>query len=243
MTAPDRKLRLSARDAAVFLDIDGTLLGFKDRPEDVVADSGLLDLLERLREATGGALALNSGRRLTDIDRIVAPLVLTAAGTHGAELRLPDGGMRAVAANTLDAVREPLRGFVEAHPGAMLEDKGAAIGLHYRLAPTMGELIVGFLDELLPPHGLEVQHGKLVADVKSPTSDKGRAITALMGHPPFAGRTPLFIGDDLTDEKGFAVVNAVGGVSVKVGEGQSCAGERLAGLEAVRAYLEALLAA
>ncbi len=243
MTAPDRKPRLSARDAAVFLDIDGTLLGFKDRPEDVVADTGLLDLLGRLREATGGALALNSGRGLTDIDRIVAPLVLTAAGTHGAELRVPGGEVHTVAASTLDAVREPLRRFIEAHPGSMLEDKGAAIGLHYRLAPTMGEHIVSFLAELLPPHGLEVQHGKLVADVKSPASDKGRAIIALMEHPPFAGRTPLFIGDDLTDEKGFAVINAMGGLSMKVGEGQSCAGERLGGLAEVRRYLEALLAA
>ena len=243
MTPSDRKPSLAARTAAVFLDIDGTLLGFKDRPGDVVADEALIDLLERLRQATDGALALNSGRMLADIDRIVAPLTLPAAGTHGAELRFPNGAVHSTGPEALDAVRGPLRAFVEAHPGAMLEEKGAAIGLHYRMAPAMGERIIGFLDDLLPRHGLEVQHGKLVADVKSPASDKGRAIAELMRHPPFAGRTPVFLGDDLTDEKGFAAVNAMGGASVKVGEGGTCAGERLDGLPEVRRYLEALLAA
>ena len=241
MTAADRKPAPTARTAAVFLDIDGTLLGFKDRPGDVVADASLLDLLARLFEATGGALALNSGRMLADIDRIVAPLVLPAAGTHGAELRFPDRRVERAGTGALDAVRGALLAFVEAHPGAMLEEKGAAIGLHYRRAPEMGSTIAAFLGELLPRHGLEVQHGKLVADVKSPASDKGRAIAALMSHPPFAGRVPLFIGDDLTDEKGFAAVNAMDGISVKVGDGPTCAGERLGGPAEVRDYLRRLL--
>ncbi len=240
MIDDERRPSLSPRTLAVFLDVDGTLLGFKNDPGEVVADPELRDLLIRLRVATAGALALNSGRTIADLDRIMSPIVLPAAGTHGAELRLANGQTERTGSSALDMVRDELRAFVDAHPGAMLEDKGAAVGMHYRHAPGIARALSLFLDELLPRHGLAVQHGKMVADVKSPASSKGGAIKALMATPPFAGRSPLFVGDDLTDETGFETVNAMGGVSIKVGEGETCAGKRLAGVAEVRAYLAAL---
>ena len=203
---------------AFFLDVDGTLLGFEERPEDVVADEALLGLLTQLRDKTGGALALVSGRMISDLDRIVAPLALPAGGVHGAELRFADGRREAAAGAAIAQVREAADAFVAAHPGLRLEDKGgAAIAVHYRQAPDRKDDVRAFLERTVTDDALMIQHGKMVAEVKPAGCHKGKAIEALMASPPFAGRAPLFMGDDLTDEYGFETVNRLGGVSVKVG--------------------------
>ena len=236
---------LSATRAALFLDVDGTLLGFKDHPNDVVADPALRALLTLLHDKTAGALALISGRTIADLDRIMAPLALAAGGTHGAELRFADGHVEHTTGEALTGVYEALKAFVADHPGTMLENKGAAIAIHYRLAPGAKEEIAGLLDALvtwddLARDDLMIQHGKLVAEVKHRASSKGGAIDTLMASPPFAGRVPVFIGDDLTDEYGFAAVNAADGVSIKVGDGETQARQRLASVDEVRAFLTAL---
>ena len=228
-----------AQDAACFLDVDGTLLGFKDHPDDVVADATLRDLLVRLQTATGGAVALVSGRTIADLDRIMSPLVLPAGGTHGAELRFPDGRRNLRADAPLDAVRHALAPFIARHTGLMLEDKGAALAVHYRHAPNLRAGVAAFLDAVVPA-GLMIQHGKMVAEVKSRSSSKASAISIFMDLPPFAGRTPIFIGDDLTDEHGFEAVNARGGVSIKVGDGPTFARRRLDDPAAVRVFLAEL---
>ncbi len=242
MSGSRQTFGLSADGTAVFLDVDGTLLGFKDHPDDVAADPPLRALLQRLHGATHGATALVSGRTLADLDRIMAPLVLAAGGTHGAELRFADGCRAPATGTALDAIRTAVAAFAADHPGLMVEDKGAALAIHYRRAPTMELAVRQFLDATVPQDDLMVQHGKLVAEVKSRGTSKGTAVAALMATPPFAGRRPLFIGDDLTDEHGFAAVNANGGVSVKVGAGATEAGERLAGVDEVRSFLSRLCA-
>ena len=227
---------------AFFLDVDGTLLGFKDRPEDVVADSALLDLLERLQQAAGGALALVSGRMIVDLDRIVAPLVLPAAGVHGAEMRFADGRREHAQAGALQEARPAIEAFAASHDGVRLEDKGSAVAIHYRQAPRWQAEVEAFA-AAISAYGVDVQHGKFVAEIKASRSHKGDAIGRFMETPPFAGRRPLFIGDDLTDEHGFKSVNDLGGVAVKVGshDDESVAGRRLSDVAAVHRFLEAVL--
>ena len=228
---------------ALFFDVDGTLLGFKDRPEDVVADHDLRRALETLCARTQGALALISGRQIEDLDRIMAPLVLAAGGTHGADLRWPDGRREAMDADALAEVRPAIRSFVDAREGLALEDKGAALAVHFRRVPMRAGEVGRFLEETVRGGDLMVQHGKMVAEVKSSRSSKGKAITTFMEDAPFAGRVPLFIGDDLTDEHGFESVHVLGGVSIKVGDADetTIAQHRLAGVPEVRAFLERMV--
>ena len=230
---------VDAGRTAFFLDVDGTLLGFKDRPEDVVADADLLAILLDLQRASGGAVALVSGRMISDLDRIVAPLVLPAGGTHGADLRFADGRREAAEGEALAHLREAAQAFVTARPGLVLEDKGTTLAIHYRHAAHEAEAIASFLDAAIEGHDLMVQHGKMVAEVKSNKGHKGSAIESLMRSAPFAGRMPLFIGDDLTDEHGFESVNALGGLSIKVGpaDEKTIARHRLDDTDDVRDFL------
>ena len=225
---------------AFFLDVDGTLLGFEDHPGDVVADAALLRLLERLRAAAGGALALVSGRMIADLDRIVAPLTLPAGGVHGAELRLADGREETGGGTCVPALRAEAEAYA-ARWGLWVEAKGATtFAVHYRRAPEREGEVLAFLDDLVAGHELMVQAGKMVAEVKPVDLDKGTAVARLMATAPFAGRMPLFLGDDLTDEHGFEAVLSMGGVAIKVGEGATRAPRHLADTDAVRAFLEHL---
>ncbi len=233
---------LSPERTALFLDVDGTLLGFRSRPDEVVADPDLLDLLRALREAAAGALALVSGRMVSDLDRIVAPLVLPAAGVHGADIRFADGARSRTGAAAMAPVRGAVESFVAARAGLFLEDKGATLALHYRHAPDREDEVRDFLRSLRDHPGIAVQEGKLVAELKPESCDKGTAIVALMDTSPFRGRQPVFIGDDLTDEHGFAAVNRLGGSSIKVGPvgAPTVAEFRVADPDAVRALLQRL---
>lgn len=236
-------LAIDPSKTAFFLDVDGTLLGFRDRPEEVVADTELLDLLACLRSATDGAVALISGRRVDDLDRIMAPLVLPAGGVHGADLRYPDGRRERYEGEALASVHAEARDFVAAHAGLRMEDKGTStFAIHFRQAPDLEALVLRFLDEAVAETGLMIQPGKMVAEVKPADFDKGRAILRLSERAPFAARVPLFIGDDLTDEHGFAAVNQAGGVSIKVGAPHepTQARHRLSDPAAVRAFLGSL---
>ena len=228
---------IAPTSTAVFLDVDGTLLGFKDHPQDVVADPALLDLLPRLRAAAGGAVALVSGRMIADLDRIVAPLILPAGGVHGAELRFADGREESGGGDRVVAIRNAAEAFVE-RLGLWLEPKGwSTFAIHYRRAPEREDEILRFLDTLVAGEDVMVQPGKMVAEVKPSNVDKGTAIARLMETAPFAGRLPLFMGDDLTDEHGFGAVLAMDGIAIKVGDGATVAPRRLADTEAVRAFL------
>jgi trehalose 6-phosphate phosphatase len=229
---------------AYFLDADGTLLDIMPRPEDVVADDRLRALLAGLVGAARGALALVSGRTIEDIDRIFAPLVFPAAGLHGAEIRFPDRSRSIPPHGAMRGVRQPLADFVTAHPGLRLEDKGAALAIHFRQTPELAHDVLEFLGLLAQQSGLAVQEGKMVGELKQAHHDKGNGIAALLASPPFLGRKPVFIGDDLTDESGFLFVNAQGGVSVRVGPAgiASDARYRLPNPASVRAELHQLLA-
>jgi trehalose 6-phosphate phosphatase len=206
---------------ALFLDVDGTLLGFQGRPEDVHLHDGLRNVLEALDAGLGHALALVSGRTLADLDRIQAPLKLPAAGLHGLERRDADGtvdhGVEGVA---LDHLRVGLNDLVAHHEALWLEDKGRALAVHYRADPQLRQTVLDYVKSLCAREAadtLTVLDGKMVCEVKPRHADKGSAIRSFMARPPFAGRLPVFLGDDVTDEDGFRAVNVLGGLSIRVG--------------------------
>jgi trehalose 6-phosphate phosphatase len=230
---------------AFFLDLDGTLVDIADTPEAVDPGPAEIDLLKRLAAATGGALAVISGRSLARIDELLAPLVLPAAGQHGAERRDAQGKRHRYRfpANVLRPVAVGIRDFADSHRGLVFEDKGASVALHYRLAPQLAAAAQRKVREVAEPLGdkVEVQDGKMVVELKPAGCDKGKAIAEFMREPPFAGRVPVFLGDDVTDEYGFRVVNAMAGHTIKVGEGDSAARWRLANPSAAKAWLAAWL--
>jgi trehalose 6-phosphate phosphatase len=203
--------------SAYFFDVDGTLLELRRRPEEVVADEHLRGLLTRLHAAAGGAVALVSGRSVADLDRIFDPLTLPAAGLHGADIRFPDGSRQAARGDLMDAVRPLIAGFTDLHDGIWLEDKGATLAIHFRERPELAGEVLAFLSKFQQGRDLAVQEGKMVVELKSAAHDKGTAIKTLLGRNPFEGRRPVFIGDDLTDEHGFAEVQRSGGVAIRIG--------------------------
>jgi trehalose 6-phosphate phosphatase len=228
-------------DWAFFLDLDGTLFEIRTSPDAVRRDAAEVQLVARLFEATGGAVALVSGRALGTIDALFAPLKLPAAGQHGAERRDARGRVTRVElpSKPFDAAAKLLRGFAARHKGLLFEHKGLSMALHYRLAPQLGEQARAAVEQAasLVGSAMEMQSGKMVFELKPAGLDKGKAIEAFMRESPFAGRVPMFIGDDQTDEHGFRLVNSLGGDSVKVGDGESEAHWRLEGPAAVRAWL------
>jgi len=228
---------------AFFLDVDGTLLEYADRPAGVHVSAELAETLARLVHASDGAVALISGRAVSDVDRLFAPLVLPAAGQHGAERRRADGTyhLHPVLADGLRRVAEVLAGFTAEHPGVLLEDKGISLALHFRLRPELRDTVESAVSRAAGALGAAwtCQPGRLVYEIRPSGWDKGMAIADFMTEPPFAGRVAIFIGDDLTDEQGFTVVNRHGGLSVKVGAGETAAGWRLPDAAAVRQWLDA----
>jgi len=229
---------------SLFLDVDGTLLDIAERPGDVVVPRTLVSLLARLREQLDGRLALVSGRTLAVLDVLFAPLRLPAAGIHGLERRDAAGALHYIGLppDHLDPARMLLRALGERHDGLLVEDKGVALAVHYRLVPSLEPLVLDTVQAALAqlPRGVHVQHGHCVIELKSAAGDKGRAIGEFMREPPFAGGTPVFLGDDVTDEDGFAWVAAAGGYAVKIGPAPEAGRGWLPGPAAVREWLGSL---
>ena len=227
---------------AFFLDIDGTLLDIAATPGDVEAGRRERLLIEKLHRAAGGAVALVSGRSLAMIDELFAPLKIAAAGQHGIERRDARGRVHgdSYPRERIQRASRAVRDFAAAHAGLMFEDKGTSFALHYRLAPELADAAHALVRETAARLGdwVEVQLGKMVVELKPAGKDKGVAIAEFLREPPFVERTPVFIGDDVTDEDGFRVVNAAGGHSVKVGTGMTQARWQLADPAAARAWLQ-----
>ncbi len=226
---------------ALFLDVDGTLLEFAAHPDDVRVPGPLRQALDTLHRRLGGAVALVSGRPLDVLDALFAPLVLPAAGLHGLELRNGDSARPAPEPPpALATVLARARAFGEERPDTVVEDKGSSIGLHWRNAPEHADDMRRFAEQALEQlPGYRLQLGKQVAELRPRGADKGDAIAVLMEEPPFRGRHPVFVGDDLTDEHGFDLVNALGGTSVLVGDrAPSAAIYRLADTRAVLDWLQ-----
>ena len=230
-------------NCALFLDIDGTLAELVDDPRNVRVDADVAAALPRLAQSLGGALALITGRTITDADRLFPRLKLPLAGQHGCERRDADGVIHLYTPHpaTLDRLRELARGLAARNAGVLFEDKGATLALHYRGSPHLAlqlrRALRSSLDDAGDTDGYTVQRGKMLLEVRPENRDKGTAIRDFMAEAPFAGRLPVFVGDDRTDEHGFAAVEAQGGWSIKVGHGATRAHYRLADIAAVRRWL------
>lgn len=230
---------------ALFVDLDGALVEMEDRPEAVRGDEALRRLARRLNVAASGAVAVLTGRTIADADRILGGEIETVAGLHGAEMRTHEGDWPArFSAHAMDPVRTRVRSMIEAGElAARVEDKGGGIALHYRHAPHREAEVHAIARSLAVAHGLRLIRGKFVFELGHSQVNKGSALCYLMDRPPFAGRTPVALGDDITDEDAFVAARDRGGFGVLIGEAQETAAlHRLTSVTAVRDWLRAALA-
>jgi trehalose 6-phosphate phosphatase len=238
---PPPDLSLSA---CLFLDFDGTLVELAPLPDQVRVSAAAISVVRMLYARLGGAVAVITGRHLHDVDRLLAPLCLPGAGVHGAELRFPDGSLRNQHGNAdTAALVRSLRQRFGANPRLLIEDKGAAVALHFRQAPEMAQECIDAMREQAAVHGLATVYGKQVIEARPAGVNKGSALRELAACPPFAGRMPIFVGDDVTDEDGFEAVAALGGYGVKVGPGATHAEFRCPTVIDVHAWLACSLEA
>jgi trehalose 6-phosphate phosphatase len=209
-------------DLAILLDVDGTLLDLAPTPREVWVPHSLRETLARLWDRTDGALAFVSGRPVSDLDLIFTPLQLPAVGGHGAEIRVlagtPAGEPRIPPLES--RVKRMFAEIAEAGPGIIIEDKGYSLALHYRLAPDKEDIVLRAVAAIcagLPGTPIELLPGKSMVEIKQVGFNKASGVRELMSYPPFAGRRPIFIGDDITDESVFAMLPEIDGLPIVVG--------------------------
>jgi len=232
--------RLHPDNTALFFDFDGVIAGIVDDPSDVTVPSDVLRNLTDLRRLAGKATAIVSGREIDRLDQFLAPLRLPAAGVHGAERRTEQGEMLTTGYDetAFAALKDRVERFASEHEGLVTEAKAGSVALHYRGRPDLEEACMTLADALQEEmDDVHAVPGKMVVEIKLADRTKADAIRDFMDEPPFFGRTPVFFGDDVTDEDGFRAVNDLGGLSVKVGDGETAAQERLKDTAAFQAWL------
>lgn len=242
---------LPARGCALFFDFDGTLVDIAPRPDAVCVAPAVLRFLPQLQAAHGGALAIVSGRPVSEIDAFLHPMQLPVAGVHGVERRGADGVLQRMALPDLGPAKERVHAFVALHPGLQLELKPGAMALHYRGAPELEDACVDVMTQAQAlvngpgesgKAGLGLMCGKRVVELKPRRASKGAAVMAFMAEAPFSASSltgpPWVFGDDVTDEAAFETVLALGGVAVKIGEGESLAPFRLPDPAALHDWIE-----
>ena len=236
LTRPDT---LDLRADALFLDLDGTLAAIAPRPQDVGPVRERSDLLRKLGERLSGRLAVISGRTIAEVDRILDGAVVSVAGVHGLERRGPDGRIeRSDPDPGLKAALDALKPLVRRYPGLLIEDKGLAIGVHFRAEPDAAPAVRETAERIAAATGLVIQAGDMVVELRGLGPRKGDAVGSFMRSAPFAGARPVFVGDDLTDEDGFSAAFSLGGEGVLVGSPrQTAARRRLDNVDAVTAWL------
>ncbi|SFD82120.1 trehalose-phosphatase [Paracidovorax konjaci] len=228
---------LTARHA-LFLDFDGTLADIAPHPDAVQVHPGVVPALQALHSRLDGALAIATGRTQADIDHFLSPLKLPLASEHGAQYRLGSGVAGGVPPPDLSPVVRVVQPLLDRYPALVLERKSAGMALHYRQAVELEPLCRAALEHAIAQApGLELMQGKCVLEVKPSGPNKGRAIADFMQHAPFAGRIPVFAGDDVTDEHGFVAAQALGGIGIKVGPGDSSALARCEDTTMLREWL------
>lgn len=232
---------------ALFLDIDGTLIDLAAAPDAIQVPLSLANHLDAVSARLGGALALVTGRSLSYADGLFAPLRFPIAGLHGAEFRTAGGEMSMAAATpAFSTLKHRLVEQTAWMEGVLIEDKGAAVAAHYRLAPAHGVTLEGIMQDFAEEAGPDwtLQPGKMVYEIRPSRADKGEAVAAYLEEATFAGRLPIAIGDDLTDETMFALANARGGQSIRVGSlsTATCALAKASSPSAIRSVLATVAA-
>jgi trehalose 6-phosphate phosphatase len=211
----------AAPDWALFPDVDRSLVHLRETPDGVNRSDRVCQILEQIMVCLGGAIALVSRRTIQNLDELLMPSRFPVAGLHGLERRDAQAIVHSHSdSKVLDALRPPLMEVADTHKGVKPEDKSRALAIHYRQAPDRATRIQSLVEDLVRPlaHELHVIHGKMVSEIKPWHADKGSAIGDFMIEPPFKGRVPVFIGDDTTDEDGFAFINQMNGYAIRVGD-------------------------
>ncbi|WP_187335724.1 trehalose-phosphatase [Novosphingopyxis iocasae] len=237
LPAPPRDLLVGA---SLFLDFDGTLVTLADRPEAVEVPDGLHPLLERLGDMLDGRMAIVSGRDVDTLRGRFGLATVPIAGSHGSEISLEPGTIdRPEAPETLIVAGRAFDAIAATDDGLLVERKPLGVCLHYRRAPEREADCRRVAGELAQMHGLHLQDGKMMAELRAGDDHKGSAIRALMQRDPFGGGAPVFLGDDVTDEDGFEAVRDLGGHGILIGEERETAAQyRLADVAAVHHWLE-----
>ncbi|WP_011580868.1 MULTISPECIES: trehalose-phosphatase [Chelativorans] len=236
---------LKPNSIAIFLDFDGTLADIAERPDEVSVPPTTREALARLLKSTDGAIAIITGRPIEVIDHFLAPLLLPVAGVHGMERRTAGGQHvgSVIDEEELSAVRAKLQAFADSHEGLLLELKHGSLALHYRQRPDLEAASIAAVHAAAnDSKGLHLLHGKMVLEVKGGKATKADALTAFMQEDPFRGRTPLFAGDDVTDEDAFNQIAHINGFSIKIGGGKTSARFRADEASSFREWLERLAA-
>lgn len=233
---------MSADEISLFLDFDGTLVRLAERPDSVVVDRALTALLGHLVSRLSGRLALLSGRSIAQLDDMLGDVPIAVAGSHGGEIR--HSGSVAAPVRRPEALGVVEADFADAFGDkkeVIIEVKTLGVAIHYRLDPSAGPAIHTMAARLGEEHGLDVQTGKMMVELRTAGHDKGTALAAMMQDPPFAGHVPIFIGDDVTDEDGFVACTTFGGAGILVGQQRpSAARYRLDDVGDVHRWLSAL---
>lgn len=229
------------KGASLFIDFDGTLVELIDRPDAVTVDDALRDLLGQISAALPGRVAIVTGRSIDQIDGFLGDHARTfaVAGSHGIERRLADGALSYPAdLPDFSQAAAALSDFATMHPGTIVEQKRYGIALHYRLAPDVEQKAREMVAQLAEKFGFGIQMGKMMAELKIAAGNKGEAVAAFLGEPGMVGTTPWFIGDDITDEDGFAIARDFGGGGIYVGAPRNThARYGLPNVDAVRVWL------
>ena len=234
----------AATKLAIFTDFDGTLVEIADTPDGVDVPLSLPQALERAARELDSAFAVLTGREIGDIDKYLSPLILPVAGAHGTQRRRADGTLEgANAATTLAAeeIAHAVEPLLIAHPDLLMEAKEGAVALHYRRAPELETTCRIAMEEAINAvTDFTLIAGKMVFEARPRGVTKGTALRAFMAEEPFLGRTPIFIGDDTTDEDGFIAAQDLGGVGIKLGQGDTAARMRIADVASVHALIQGL---
>ena len=242
MGSVDLKLIPAANRLALFLDFDGTLVPFADTPESVIVPRDLPATLAAMSTRLDGALAIVTGRPAEQVDGFLNSAVAAVAGEHGATMRWPDGRTERLDLPEMQSELATAQTAIEAFDGVWIERKSAGFAVHYRLAPHQRETVRAFMTGVSAMRGdLHLLDGNHVFELRAAAANKGAAVRSFMHAPPFQNRVPVFVGDDTTDEDAFAAAQDLGGLGIKVGEGQTCARLRVADCAAVHAALRDLL--
>lgn len=205
-------------DLALFLDFDGTLVEIAPTPDSIAVPPDLGSRIAALADRLAGRVALVSGRAITDLERHLGPISVAVAGSHGSDCRAASGESIGDAPSALDgALLEQVERFAQKW-GFALEDKPHGTALHYRSAPELEDEGLRFARDIAENHGLQVKRGKCVIELVPRGADKAGAVRAFMATTPFSGTTPVFIGDDVTDEDGMRAAMEFGGFGIVVGE-------------------------
>ncbi len=235
------------RDAeryALFFDFDGTLADIAAHPDAVEVSEDTRETLLALRSALRGAVAIISGREISSVDHFLLPVQLAISGVHGLTRRDAEGRLHAAELDLegIRKVEDRLSSFVAAHPGLLLETKRGAVALHYRQRPELEEISRAAMRDAVNGSGrIQLRAGKMVIEALAHDANKGAAIANFLSEPPFAGRLPVFAGDDVTDEDGFALVNSRHGISIKVGAGETQAHYRAQNTQELLSWLRDVL--